>query len=78
MNATWQARVLRRWYSGAPISPAVPRPVVTGFTSGIAVIICSGEVKDLLGLRIGEVPAEFFANPQSDRARDFLSKILTH
>jgi glutamate transport system ATP-binding protein len=23
-------------------------------------------------------PAEFFANPQSDRARDFLSKILTH
>jgi glutamate transport system ATP-binding protein len=23
-------------------------------------------------------PAEFFANPRSDRARDFLSKILTH
>jgi glutamate transport system ATP-binding protein len=23
-------------------------------------------------------PAEFFANPKSDRARDFLSKILTH
>jgi glutamate transport system ATP-binding protein len=23
-------------------------------------------------------PAEFFANPTSDRARDFLSKILTH
>ncbi len=23
-------------------------------------------------------PAEFFANPQSDRAKDFLSKILTH
>ena len=23
-------------------------------------------------------PDEFFTNPQSDRARDFLSKILTH
>ncbi|MFL5538734.1 MAG: SulP family inorganic anion transporter [Longimicrobiaceae bacterium] len=39
----------------------IPRPVVTGFTSGIAVIIFSGEVKDLLGLRMGPVPAEFFA-----------------
>jgi glutamate transport system ATP-binding protein len=23
-------------------------------------------------------PADFFTNPQSDRAKDFLSKILTH
>jgi glutamate transport system ATP-binding protein len=23
-------------------------------------------------------PADFFARPQSDRAKDFLSKILTH
>jgi glutamate transport system ATP-binding protein len=23
-------------------------------------------------------PESFFANPQSDRAKDFLSKILTH
>src|SRR6266545_3200319 len=23
-------------------------------------------------------PAEFFANPRSERARDFLSKVLTH
>jgi glutamate transport system ATP-binding protein len=23
-------------------------------------------------------PEEFFTNPQSDRAKDFLSKILTH
>ncbi|HEU0055609.1 MAG TPA: SulP family inorganic anion transporter [Longimicrobium sp.] len=37
----------------------IPFPVVTGFTSGIALIIFSGQVKDLLGLRIGEVPAEF-------------------
>src|SRR5437868_156971 len=39
----------------------IPRPVVTGFTSGIALILFSGEVKDLLGLRMGDVPADFFA-----------------
>lgn len=39
----------------------IPHPVVTGFTSGIALIIFSSQVKDLLGLRMGEVPAEFFA-----------------
>src|SRR3989454_5758793 len=30
-----------------------------GFTSGIALIIFSGEVKDFLGLRMGTVPPEF-------------------
>ncbi|HEX6070255.1 MAG TPA: SulP family inorganic anion transporter, partial [Longimicrobiaceae bacterium] len=38
----------------------IPHPVVTGFTSGIALIIFSSQIKDLLGLRMGEVPAEFF------------------
>jgi sulfate permease, SulP family len=37
----------------------IPHPVVTGFTSGIAVIIFSSQVKDFLGLRMGDVPAEF-------------------
>src|ERR1700693_4972571 len=37
----------------------IPYPVVTGFTSGIAVIIFSSQVKDLLGLRMGAVPANF-------------------
>jgi SulP family sulfate permease len=37
----------------------IPHPVVTGFTSGIAVIIFSSQVKDFLGLRMGTVPAEF-------------------
>lgn len=37
----------------------VPMPVVTGFTAGIAVIIASSQVGDLLGLRAGTVPAEF-------------------
>jgi len=39
----------------------VPHPLITGFTAGIAVIIASGQVKDALGLRMGDVPAEFFA-----------------
>lgn len=38
----------------------IPWPVVTGFTSGIAVIIFSTQVKDFLGLAIAEVPREFF------------------
>jgi SulP family sulfate permease len=37
----------------------VPHPVVIGFTSGIAVVIFSSQVKDVLGLRMGAVPAPF-------------------
>jgi SulP family sulfate permease len=37
----------------------VPTPLVTGFTSGIAVIIFSSQVKDFLGLGMGDVPANF-------------------
>ena len=37
----------------------IPYPVVTGFTSGIAVIIFSSQIRDLLGLRMGGVPAPF-------------------
>jgi len=38
----------------------IPYPVVAGFTSGIAVIIFSSQIKDLFGLRMGPVPASFF------------------
>jgi SulP family sulfate permease len=37
----------------------LPRPVVVGFTNGIAVLIASTQIKDFLGLRIDHVPAEF-------------------
>jgi SulP family sulfate permease len=37
----------------------IPHPVVIGFTSGIAVIIFSSQVKDFLGLQMGAVPADF-------------------
>lgn len=38
----------------------IPQPVITGFTAGIAVIIFSTQIKDLLGLQMGAVPGEFF------------------
>jgi SulP family sulfate permease len=39
----------------------VPQPVITGFTAGIAVSIFLSQVKDLMGLHMGAVPADFFA-----------------
>lgn len=37
----------------------IPYPVITGFTTGIAVIIFSSQVKDFLGLTLATVPADF-------------------
>lgn len=37
----------------------IPDPVVTGFTSGIALIIFSSQVRELFGLQMADVPAEF-------------------
>jgi len=37
----------------------IPHPLIIGFTSGIALIICSSQVKDFLGLNMGAVPADF-------------------
>lgn len=39
----------------------IPRPVVVGFTNGIAVIIASTQIKDFFGIQVGKVPGEFFA-----------------
>jgi SulP family sulfate permease len=39
----------------------IPYPVTIGFTSGIALIIFSSQVKDLLGLEMDAVPAPFVA-----------------
>ncbi len=36
-----------------------PRPVVLGFTNGIAILIASTQVKDFFGLRIERAPGEF-------------------
>ncbi len=37
----------------------IPRPVVIGFTNGIAILIASTQIKDFFGLHIGAVPSEF-------------------
>ena len=37
----------------------IPRPVIVGFTNGIAVLIASTQIKDLLGLDIPEVSGVF-------------------
>jgi sulfate permease, SulP family len=37
----------------------IPRPVVIGFTNGIAILIASTQIKDFFGLHVGAVPSEF-------------------
>ena len=37
----------------------IPRPIVVGFTNGIAILIASTQVKDFFGLQIAKVPGEF-------------------
>lgn len=37
----------------------IPYPVTTGFTSGIAVVIATLQIKDFLGLETGEMPLHF-------------------
>jgi SulP family sulfate permease len=44
----------------------IPYPVTVGFTTGIALIIFAGQIKDLLGLHVEKVPA------------DFIEKIMTY
>lgn len=37
----------------------IPRPVVVGFTNGIAILIASTQLRDFFGLELREVPGEF-------------------
>lgn len=43
----------------------IPRPVVIGFTNGIALLIASTQIKDFLGLAIPDPPSEFFARMEA-------------
>ncbi len=38
----------------------IPRPIVIGFTNGIAVLIASTQIKDFFGLSLQKVPGEFW------------------
>jgi SulP family sulfate permease len=43
----------------------IPRPVVIGFTNGIAVLIASTQIKDFFGLTIETVPGEFIGRAEA-------------
>jgi SulP family sulfate permease len=43
----------------------IPRPVVIGFTNGIAVLIASTQIKDFFGLRLDSVPGDFLGRMQA-------------
>src|SRR5580658_2886919 len=38
----------------------IPRPIIIGFTNGIAILIASTQVKDFLGLKLEAVPGVFW------------------
>src|ERR1700693_1338367 len=42
-----------------------PRPVIVGFTNGIAILIASTQIRDLFGLRMDYVPGDFFHRMQA-------------
>ena len=43
----------------------IPRPIVIGFTNGIAILIASTQVKDFFGLQIEHVPGVFWQRLES-------------
>ncbi len=49
------------WMQLGSLVRYIPVPIVIGFTNGIAVLIALSQVKDLLGLSIDKLPADFFA-----------------
>ena len=55
-----------------------PRPVVLGFTNGIALLIASTQFKDFFGLKVDHVPVEFLARLESiGRLFSTLSPVAT-
>src|SRR5271154_1453010 len=42
-----------------------PRPVVIGFTNGIAVLIASTQIRDFFGLQMDHIPGDFFHRIQA-------------
>ncbi len=39
----------------------IPRPVVVGFTNGIAVIIASTQIRDFFGIKVDQMPGDFIS-----------------
>ncbi len=53
------------WLRAGNLIALIPEPVINGFTIGIAIIIAASQIKDLLGLDTGAVPADFSAKMQT-------------
>ncbi|HEX2539875.1 MAG TPA: SulP family inorganic anion transporter [Caldimonas sp.] len=49
------------WFKLGALVRLIPISIVIGFTNGIAVLIAVSQLKDLLGLTLDKVPADFFA-----------------
>ncbi len=49
------------WLGFGRLIRFIPRPVITGFTAGIAVLIASSQIKDFIGLQIDGMPSGFMA-----------------
>ena len=47
------------WFRIGNLIAFVPEAVVNGFTIGIAIVIATSQLKDLFGLSVAEVPADF-------------------
>jgi SulP family sulfate permease len=54
----------------------IPYPVTVGFTSGIALIIFTGQLRDLLGLPIAKVPSDFI--DKLDVYREYIADLSLH
>lgn len=72
--ATFMAGVIllvAGYFRAGSLIAYVPEAVVNGFTIGIAVIIATSQLKDLLGLAVDKVPADFLDKiPTLWEARD--------
>ncbi|WP_272007960.1 SulP family inorganic anion transporter [Roseovarius sp. ZX-A-9] len=77
--ATFMAGIimlLAGYFRAGNLVAYVPEPVINGFTIGIGVIIATSQIKDLLGLSIADVPAEFIAKIETLwGARDSLNML---
>lgn len=53
------------WLKLGALVRYIPVTIIIGFTNGIAVLIALSQLKDLLGLQIAKMPADFFAQVQA-------------
>jgi SulP family sulfate permease len=49
------------WFKLGALVRYIPVSIIIGFTNGIAVLIALSQLKDLLGLSVDKMPADFFA-----------------